>query len=498
VAKIGSATPSSAKALQGVAPIHADFLVAGVALFARIAAVIWAGERFPPTADGFYYHTIASRIAAGLGSTWLWPDGKVTYAAHYPVGYPAILAAVYAWTGPSVVAAGFINAVIGAAGALAAYRLAREATGQRAALLAGLAVALHPALVMYTPAVMTEGVTAALIALAAWAASRRSRAGAIVLGLVVGIATLVRPQSLVLAPGLGMLAVAPGALFLARLRRAAIATALALAVCAPWSIRNCVRMNQCALVSFNGGWNLLIGAHERATGTFAPLEAPEACRTVWDEAEKDVCFGREARRMIAREPLRWLGLVPAKLAATFDYSGAPGFYLHQSNGEAFDFEAKRVLAIVETAYERFANLGALAMGALARGPWRRARALVAAVSGALLFQTHAYLAVLGLMAALGLRGKNLFEGPTLGAALFVGLVATVTMHAVFFGSGRYSMVVFPLVTAFAFCRGGGAVARQIGGSSAPFAPSTSVAVAETGHGEKSADDFDSAGAGARY
>jgi hypothetical protein len=257
-------------------------------------------------------------------------------------------------------------------------------------------------------------------------------------------------------------------------------------------------MNQCALVSFNGGWNLLIGAHERATGTFAPLEAPEACRTVWDEAEKDGCFGREARRMIVREPLRWLGLVPAKLAATFDYSGAPGFYLHQSNGEAFDFEAKRVLGIVETAYERLAYLGALAMAALAQGPSRRPRTAVAAVSGALLFQTHAYLAVLGLMAALCLRRKSLFEGPALGAALFVALLATVAMHAVFFGAGRYAMVVFPLVTAFAFCRGGGVVARQFGGFSAPFAPSTSVSVPEKGNAGKSAEDFDSARGRARY
>ena len=477
MAKLAVSTPASPSNFRD------DLVVAGVALVARIAALNWAGERFSPTADGFYYHTIAARIAAGLGSTWLWPDGKVTYAAHYPVGYPAILAAVYAWTGPSVVVAGFVNALIGSAGALAAYRLAREATGPRWALAAGLAVALHPALVMYTPAVMTEGITAALVAVAAWAASRRSRGGVIALGCVIGVATLVRPQSLLLAPGFGILAVARGAPVITRLQRATVATALALAVCAPWSIRNCVRMNQCALVSFNGGWNLLIGAHEGATGTFAPLKAPEACRTVWDEAEKDVCFGREARGMIARDPLRWLGLVPAKLAATFDYSGAPGFYLHQSNGDAFDFEAKRVLGIVETAYERLAYLGALAMAALARGPLRRARLAVAAVSCALLFQTHAYLAVLGLMVALGLRRKDLFQGPTLGAALFVSLVATAAMHAIFFGSGRYSMVLFPLVTAFAFCR-----ARP---PEPPEHPGAAISPA-------SADDFDSRGGGARY
>jgi 4-amino-4-deoxy-L-arabinose transferase-like glycosyltransferase len=433
--------------------LRADILVAAIAFVARAGAVAWAGQRFPPAADGVYYYTLASRLAAGLGFTWLWPDGKVTYAAHYPVGYPAILSLVFRWTGPSIIAAGWINAILGSAAALAAYRLALQATRPRWALAAGLAVALHPALVMYTPATMTEGVTASLVALAAWAASRRSRRGSIVLGLLVGVATLVRPQSLVLAPALGMLAVAMGAPFVARLRRAVLATALALAVCAPWTLRNCVRMNQCALVSVNGGWNLLIGAHQRATGSFAPLEVPEACLTVWDEAEKDACFGREARSLIAREPGRWLGLIPAKLAATFDYSGAPGFYLHQSNSHAFDGDAKRVLGIVETAYERLAYLGALAVAALASGPMRRARWAVATVSGALLFQTHAYLAVLGLVAALGLRGKHLFEGPTLGSSAFLTLVATAATHAVFFGSGRYSMVVFPLVTTFAFCYG---------------------------------------------
>jgi 4-amino-4-deoxy-L-arabinose transferase-like glycosyltransferase len=377
----------------------------------------------------------------------------VTYAAHYPVGYPALLSLVYRWAGSSATVAGWTNALIGTAGALAVYRLALQATGPRRALAAGTAVAIHPALVMYTPAIMTEGVTASLVTMAAWAASRRSVRGVVVLGLVVGLATLVRPQSLLLAPCLGLLAAAGDASLSARLRGAALATTISLAVCAPWTLRNCVRMNRCALVSVNGGWNLLIGAHPHATGTFAPLEVPEACRTVWDEAEKDVCFEREARRFIERAPARWLSLVPAKLAATFDYSGAPGFYLHQSNPAVFDFDKKRTLGVVETAYERLAYLGAIAAAAFALGPRRRARMLLGTVSAALLFQTHAYLAVLGLLTVLALDPRRLWAGPPLAGATFVGLASTALAHAVFFGSGRYSMVVFPLVTAFAFCAG---------------------------------------------
>ena len=97
----------------------------------------------------------------------VWPDGAVTYAAHYPVGYPAILAAVYAVFGASLAAAMLVNALVGAAGAAAMHRLALRAMPPRHAIAAGIVVALHPALVPYTAAVMTEGVTAALLVVAA-------------------------------------------------------------------------------------------------------------------------------------------------------------------------------------------------------------------------------------------------------------------------------------------------------------------------------------------
>ena len=55
--------------------------------------VAWASGRVSrPSEDGHYYDVLARRLASGDGYTWLWPDGAVTYAAHYPVGYPALLA----------------------------------------------------------------------------------------------------------------------------------------------------------------------------------------------------------------------------------------------------------------------------------------------------------------------------------------------------------------------------------------------------------------------
>jgi hypothetical protein len=457
------------------------WIVLAVALVARLAVVAWAAPRFPPTADGTFYHRVAERIGQGLGYTWLWPDGAVTYAAHYPVGYPALLGAAYAFVGPRPGVAMVLNALLGAIAALAVHRLAARATSRGPAIAAGLAVALHPGLVAYTPALMSEGVTAALVACAAWSAgwARDGISAApprgfpwgrvAVLGLVVGAATLVRPQSLVLAPLLAGFALAapprPHALRGALLG-AALATAAALAVCAPWTARNCVRMGRCALVSVNGGWNLLIGADPVSTGAWSPVKVPEACRLVFDEAEKDACFGREAARWIAEHPGAWLALVPRKLAATFDYCGAAGWYLHDANGAACGERCKVTLGGLETLYERVALLLALLwaarpawLDARAAGPGVRLRRVLAPRSLALtglfvlglvfLFQVHAWVSHLALVLAVALHGRSLLRGPILPVTAIAVLAATMATHAVFFGAGRYALVTFPLLTGLA-------------------------------------------------
>ncbi len=430
--------------------------VAAFALAARLAVVAWAASRFPPTADGTFYQRIALRVAAGLGSTWLWPDGVVTYAAHYPIGYPAAVGAIYALTGPHPAAAMIFNALLGALAAYAAHRLAARSGERRIALAAGLLVALHPGLVAYTPALMTEGVVASLLAVAAgvaaWTRDRPASRwiGISLLGLVFGVATLVRPQSLLLAPLFAALAIGEGVR--RRASAAALATIVALAVCAPWTARNCVRMKRCALVSVNGGWNLLIGADPVSTGAWSPVQVPEACREVYDEAEKDQCFGRAAQGYIAAHPRAWIGLAPKKLAATFDYAGAAGWYLHAANAEAFPDRAKVALGAVETLFERMVLLFALA--AMARRPdgdeprrLRVARVLVAALGAVSALTLHAWIGYAALVIAALLRGRALLRGPVLLGTTAAAVAATMATHAVFFGAGRYSLVVFPLITA---------------------------------------------------
>jgi hypothetical protein len=365
---------------RAVASGTATAMVLALALLVRALVVGWASSRIVPIADATFYHQIATRIADGHGYTWLWPDGVVTYAAHYPVGYPALLGLFYRVAGAEVGVGMWVNAIVGAAGAAAVHRLVLRGGGERRAMAAGVLAALHPALLLYTPALMTEGVVASMMALAALAAVRvreRSSWGRlVVLGVVVGLTTLIRPQALLVAPLFAAVALAPALRGRASLPRGlggvVVVTAAALLVCAPWTLRNCARMDRCALVSVNGGWNLLIGASEGATGTWAPVEVPDACRTVFEEAAKDQCFGREAHKAIAADPLRFARLVPAKLAATFDYVGAGPWYLHAANPEAFSLRSKEIWGGLETVLQRALLIAALLAAAVPtlgrRGP----------------------------------------------------------------------------------------------------------------------------------
>jgi hypothetical protein len=430
--------------------------VFALALLVRLAFVVWAHTHFPPTDDAHYYDVLARRLASGAGYTWLWPDGAVTYAAHYPVGYPALLALVYLGFGATPAVAMTLNALVTAAGAYGAHKLVDgEGVARWRPFAAGLAVALHPALVPYTAALMTEGVTASLLMIAAalaGGARGAERAGYWIAGsaLTLGLATLVRPQSLLLAPVLGALGARAGAGTRVRLARAAATTAIALACVLPWTARNCVRMHRCALVSVNGGWNLLIGA-QGTTGAWEPVAVPAECATVWDEAAKDACFERAAWRTIASEPWAWLARAPAKAAATLDYFGAAPWYLHASDPRAFGAGAKAGLASVETVVCRLFLLASLVVCGRLRGARIRTRK-IAALGGAVGALTlHGWLGYLAVATCVGLLGGRAFvRVPMALSSAAAVIAATVLVHAVFFGSGRYGLAVIPFVTAVAF------------------------------------------------
>jgi 4-amino-4-deoxy-L-arabinose transferase-like glycosyltransferase len=420
----------------------------GLALVLRLVVVALCATRFPPADDGTFYHAVAVRIAQGAGYTWAWPDGAVTYAAHYPVGYPALLGAVYALLGATPLSAMLLNALLGALLVFGVHAAALELTSLPRARLAGLLVALHPTLILYTAALMTEAAAAAvLVLLVSYALRVRARSGGWVERLPLGVGgallLLIRPQLLPMLPLLGAVALGGAASVGARLRAAASVLLLALVCVLPWTLRNCQKMDGCVFVSANGGWNLLIGTLPEGRGSFAPIagaSVPVECRNVFGEAGKDRCFGQAGARRIREAPLSWLALAPSKLGQLFNHNAVASSYLQTSNPSLVTDQVRTAIATVETLYSRLLLLGACV--GLLRAAGRRLGRGAALVAGLFTLSPWGFLAQLGVLTALLIERPQPGRRPLeLLAAGLLGLC--VVTHIVFFGAPRYAVVWLP-------------------------------------------------------
>ena len=423
-------------------------------------ALAWAGE---PVWDGHYYDFGARRIAEGFGySDDLTIGGNLVWHpwCHYPVGYSAMLALFYRIFGAATAIAAVANALVGAALAVATWALARHALSSVRARAAGLLVALHPGLVVYAALVMSEPLAALLTLLAFLVAVElRPPRGLPIAALVLGIAALVRPQALLCAPFLVLACNARDRPPARTLALAAAACTLALLPVLPWTARNCARMDGCALVSTNAGWNLAIGAFPRATGRFETLRSSDGCREVTGQVQQDRCWLQYGLGQIAAHPGRWLALVPAKLGFTFDHESFAVEYLHEARPEAWP-EPRRALGRAVTTFAHRLLLAASAFGCVAFPRLRSSRSAIV---------QSGLLAAAAALAALAFAGDTPHFWPI---ALFVSIVpwlplpgrppmppalllpvallaTTLVTHAVFFGEDRYHMVVTPVLALLA-------------------------------------------------
>ena len=292
-----------------------------------------------PTSDAEWYYTRAASLAAGQG--YLDNAGQPT--AFWPPGWPLVLSLVFSRFGTSLVALGLFNLVSAMLIGVLTLALGRRLFGNEAAARAGLLLlAVYPNAIGYVPLALTEVFYTALLMAGCWTIVTRTRRWQLVgAGLIFGLATLVKAQTMVVIPllfaiewlrerdvwrrfprlfgeGLAVLAVA----FLAVL---------------PWTIRNHQQIGHGVLVSTNGGYTLLTGNHDTATGDYTP-DAPVVkelmARPGLDEVARDAEAKRLGLEWIEANPDKFLALAPKKLMrlwlpdgeAEWAYQGgAPGY-----------------------------------------------------------------------------------------------------------------------------------------------------------------------------
>jgi 4-amino-4-deoxy-L-arabinose transferase-like glycosyltransferase len=455
--KEGQSIAMTQTATESSRDYTATIVITLVALLLRLAvAYHWAGE---PVWDGHYYHFGAARLAHGLGYSedvfkgagWVWKPWT-----HYPVGYSFFLSLFYRVFGTHVGVALVANALVGAFTVFAIHRLAFVFLGKTRARFAAILTALHPGLLIYTAVVMSEPLACAMMLLSVLSVvSFKPRWLSSVLGgLLLGGSVLVRPSSLLALPL--MLFVARGD-FRQRVVSTVVVTVFCFAAILPWTARNCVRMDGCALVSTNAGWNLAIGALTE-TGRFRPLRATDGCPVVTGQVQQDRCFRDHGIKVILSHPVRWLKLAPAKLSQTFDHESFVVEYLREANPAAWP-ETLRVVCRerLTLAHRVVLFLSGLCVVGFVVGKrayhsfgfyvqWSLIFGFI--VAGRYLFESdeHPFFwmsVAIPLIALLPLPGRPTFDGIV---GFSIGFLAfTALTHVVFFGEDRYHLVVTPLL-----------------------------------------------------
>lgn len=242
-------------------------VVTAGALVLRVVWVLAFRRDQPLKGDDFYYHWQARALADGLGFvnpfSWQGLDRLDPTAAHPPL-YPLVLALPSKLGLDTPLAHRLVSAGIGAAAVLVVGLVGRRIAGARAGLLAAGAAALSPSLWINDGMLVSESLYALLVAALLLAAqglwARRTWPGAAVLGAMIGLAALTRPEAILFLPLLGVpLLLSRSGSWRDRLVVVGALGVTCTLVITPWVARNLVKFQEPVLLASGHGSVLQIG-----------------------------------------------------------------------------------------------------------------------------------------------------------------------------------------------------------------------------------------------
>jgi 4-amino-4-deoxy-L-arabinose transferase-like glycosyltransferase len=311
--KVNASTPPRGTfARPGAIPRRALFVVIAILIGAMALRVgyVLATPGYTPGHDDRAFDT----LAVGVSQSGAYPDVNGHATAYRPPGYTYVLAGVYAVSGTGhdrLTAARLFQALVGTAVVGLLGLLAFRIFGWRAGVVALLLSAFYPPMIVVGGALMSELQAvflelASLLAVLAWSRTHLWRwvgitgflAGALMLtrsnGFVVVIALAVG-----LAIGTGKGRPLPG---IDRLKRCGVsrlfpagaALAIALAVVAPWTVRNAAVMHSFIPVSDELGGTL--------AGTYNPVSAADKAQPGYWHLLDEIPQYDQQTRVLARGP----------------------------------------------------------------------------------------------------------------------------------------------------------------------------------------------------
>lgn len=237
---------------------------------------------FLESGDAYSYFFYGRQLAHGGG--YLNLDGSGRATAYYPIGYPAVLGAIFWFVGvlplpesdDALAMAGTVaNAAFGAASVALLWLVTERVAGRRAATSAATIYALWPNAIAYAATLQLETTfTFASLAVLAVVATTRaderwlSWRRLVAFSVALGLSSLIRPFSLpFLAVPVILLVARRAPIRVQAVSMAALVLPL-VAVLTPWTLRNARAMGSALPFSSNLGDTLCIDRFAGANGGF--------------------------------------------------------------------------------------------------------------------------------------------------------------------------------------------------------------------------------------
>lgn len=245
------------------------FLILAGALAVRLVLALSASESSLLSIDGGDYRDISENLVRGDGFSisyyrWFEPVPPDHPALHADLCRPPLLpflGAACAWfPGSWLLAVRLTAAVLGTLAVLVVYGVGTALFGKTSGTVAALFMAVYPYSLYYSSRWSTESLALVLLWAGVWfwVRSRTKSTGAMVLvGAALGLAGLARPNMLLIAAAVVLLA-------LVRLgpKRSLAMVAAMVIVLAPWAIRNASVAGVPTPATFFGPYDMWLGMND--------------------------------------------------------------------------------------------------------------------------------------------------------------------------------------------------------------------------------------------
>jgi 4-amino-4-deoxy-L-arabinose transferase-like glycosyltransferase len=310
-------------------------------IIVRLAVAIYMGDHIavlPGIYDQISYDILAQSILDGKGyqftENWYPFTPANTPTAHWSFLYPLYLASIYLLTGHHPLMARIIQAITGGAlFCLLIYLIGRRLFSERIALFSAALASMYGYFIYYNAALMTETLFIIAVLLSLYLCLEIKRRPSwirwFMLGLALGIATLLRQTALLLLPVfvLWLYWELRGNL---RLWHLAVPFAAVFLLLVPWTVRNYGVYHRFLLLNSNSGYALYasnnpnLGTKWQNDKIVVPIPAEF---DGLNEAELDQALQRRALQFIIADPGRYLRLTLDKSLEYFKFwpSGQSSF-----------------------------------------------------------------------------------------------------------------------------------------------------------------------------